>query len=67
MSKTTHTHGHPSPEPKTQGCCGASHTKEEKARQAGQQKGTPAAGAEREHSHDTHGGAGCCGGGKASK
>ena len=67
MSKTTHTNVHPSPEPKTQGCCGGSHTKDEKAQSAAQQKGNPPAGSKHEASHDSHGGAGCCGGGKAHK
>jgi hypothetical protein len=67
MSKATHTHEHSSPEPKAQGCCGGSHTKDEKAQPAAQQKAKPAADSKRDHAHDSHGGAGCCGGGKASK
>ncbi len=67
MSKTTHTHEHPSPEPKKHGCCGESHAKDEKAQPATHQKASPAGSSEREHSHHSDGDSGCCGGEKASK
>lgn len=67
MSKSAHTHEHPAPESKTQGCCGGSHAKDEKAQPAAQQKANPAAGSKREHSHHSDGGSCCCGSDKASK
>lgn len=67
MSKSTHTHGHPAPEPKKHGCCGEGHAKDEKAQPVAPHKVDPAAAPKEEHAHDSHGGAGCCGGDKASK
>ena len=67
MSKTTHTHEHPSPEPKKHGCCGESHAKDEKAQPATHQKASPAGSSEREHSNHSDGDSGGAGGEKARK
>lgn len=67
MSKSTHTHEHPAPEPKKHGCCGGTHTKDEKAQPAAQEKTTPRGDIQPNHSHHSESDAGCCGSDKASK
>lgn len=67
MSKSTHTHEHPAPEPKKHGCCGEGHAKDEKTPPATQDKANPQRSPKREESHHS-GGSACCGGSdKASK
>ena len=67
MSKPAHTHEHPSPEPKKQGCCGEGHAKDEKAQPAAQQQANPQGAPKHEHSNHSGGSSCCCGSGKASK
>ncbi len=67
MSKTTATQEQASHEPKSHGCCGGSHTKDEKAQSAPREQVNPHGGGKDEHPHVPHGRSGCCGGGKTSK
>ena len=67
MSKTTHTHEHPAPEPKKHGCCGEEHAKDEKVQPAAQAQDSPHEASKHDHSHHSGGGSCGCGGGKASK
>ncbi|MBZ0209733.1 MAG: hypothetical protein K8F92_08760 [Hyphomicrobium sp.] len=67
MSKTTHTHEHPSAEPKKHGCCGESHANAEKAQPAAQEQANPQGASKREHSHHSGDSSCCCGSDKASK
>ncbi len=67
MSKSTHTHEHPAPEPKKHGCCGEGHAKDEKTQPATQEKANPQGAPKREDSHHSGGSSCCCGSDKASK
>ena len=67
MSKSTHTHEHPAPEPKKHGCCGEGHAKDEKTQPAAQEHANPQAAPKHEHSHHSGSSACGCGSGKASK
>lgn len=65
MSKSTHAHEHPAPEPKKHGCCGEGHAKDEKTQPAAQEP--PQGAPKRDHSHHSGSSACGCGSGKASK
>ena len=67
MSKTKITNEDASPESKKHGCCGGSLAEDQKAQPARKKEASPTGNAPHEHAHQSDGGSGCCGGGKASK
>jgi hypothetical protein len=67
MSKTTVMHEHTSHEPKASGCgCGGAHAAHQTTQSVEKGNAIPSGDRKREE-HQSDGGSGCCGGGKANK